>query len=399
MSSTKRILEYNPKEFSKVRALYEEGINKIKQQGSLKLDLPKYVTNIEELNTEEAHQRIHQIVDSLINKILISGRPIVDVPSRSANNIFWDEINDLLLMGEKKNLKSLLSLSSVTDVTRLVRVLEIVHELLEKDIHATKREVYYNDVNLFKDQNNSDGNIEDVSTLMRATRNSTHIVASAKGSAVGRLRIRDKNDIIDLERLGSGGWTISPMLDEIEIIESDAEFILVVEKDAAMIRLSESRWWTKFPCIILTGKGMADMATRMFLKKLSKLGLPVFLLVDADPYGTYIASIYMRGSKRLSYESPFLATPDIHLLGVLSRDLDEYGVPDDCTIDFTKQDEKRTDELLKEDFIKSNKDWEDDLKLMQKKKKKAEIQALSSKGFEYLVEEYLPTKLSTGDWI
>jgi len=32
-------------------------------------------------------------------------------------------------------------------------------------------------------------------------------------------------------------------------------------------------------------------------------------------------------------------------------------------------------------------------------KRKAEIQALSSHGFEYLTETYLPEKLTTGDWI
>ena len=34
-----------------------------------------------------------------------------------------------------------------------------------------------------------------------------------------------------------------------------------------------------------------------------------------------------------------------------------------------------------------------------KTKKKAEIQALSSFGFQYITEEYLPRKLREGDWI
>lgn len=34
-----------------------------------------------------------------------------------------------------------------------------------------------------------------------------------------------------------------------------------------------------------------------------------------------------------------------------------------------------------------------------KTKKKAEIQALSSFGFQYVTEEYLPRKLKEGDWI
>lgn len=34
-----------------------------------------------------------------------------------------------------------------------------------------------------------------------------------------------------------------------------------------------------------------------------------------------------------------------------------------------------------------------------KTKKKAEIQALSSFGFQYITNEYLPRKLKEGDWI
>jgi DNA topoisomerase VI subunit A len=57
------------------------------------------------------------------------------------------------------------------------------------------------------------------------------------------------------------------------------------------------------------------------------------------------------------------------------------------------------EELLREEYVKNNPEWEKDLKLALKYKKKAEIQALSSHGFEFLTEEYLPEKLTTGDWI
>ncbi len=363
-------------------------------------ELPPDTVKIDDLKRKEALERLYLLIDDVLKKVYDTGRPSIQLPSRTSSNIIWDEENDLLLLGKQIMEKQFHSLTSVADITRLMKVLEKVNELLIKDLHATKREIFYSDVKLFQDQKNSDKSIEDVATMLYTTRNSTHIVASAKGSCIGRLRIRDKNDIIDLEGLGSGGWTISPMLDNIEIIESDAEFIIVVEKDAAMIRLSEARFWREFPCIILTAKGAADIATRMFLRKLSKdLNLPVFSLVDSDPYGHYIHSVYLRGSKRLSYESPFLATPDIKLLGVLTRDLDKYKIPNDCRLSMNKMDIKRTKELLKEDFVKKNKQWEQDLKLALDFKVKAEIQALSSHGFEFLTDEYLPEKLTTGDWI
>jgi len=364
------------------------------------IELPEDTIKIDDLRRKEALNKLYSLVDSVIEDIYTTGKPVIELPSRSNSNIIWDEESDLLLLGKQIQQKQFHSLTSVVDITRLMRVLEIINELLMKDMHATKREIFYTDVKLFQDQKNSDKSLEDVATMLYTTRNSTHVVASARGSCVGRLRIRDKNDIIDLEGLGSGGWGISPMLDNIEILESDAEFIMVVEKDAAMMRLAEARFWKQYPCIILTAQGVGNVAVRMFLKRLSKeLQLPVFSLVDSDPYGHYIHSVYMRGSKRLSYESPFLATPDIKLLGVLTRDLDKYNVPDDCRLDMNKTDIKRTQDLLKEDFVKKNKAWKTDLELALKLKKKAEIQALSSHGFEFLTEKYLPEKLSTGDWL
>ena len=365
-----------------------------------KIDFPPDTVKIDDLNKKEMYDRLYKLVDKILEKIYITGRPSIELPSRSSTNIIWDEENDLLLLGTQIMEKQFHSLTSVADITRLMRVLEVVHELLNEDIHATKREVFYTDVNLFQEQKNSDKSIEDVATMLYTTRNSTHIVAAPKGTCVGRLRIRDRNDIIDLEGLGSGGWTISPMLDNIEIIESDAEFILVIEKDAAMMRLAEARFWRKYPCILLTAQGVGNVAVRMFLKRLSKeLNLPVFSLVDSDPYGHYIHSVYLRGSKRLSYESPFLATPNIKLLGVLTRDLDKYKIPQEVRIKMNKQDEKRTKDLLNEDFVKKNKAWEADLKLAYKLRIKAEIQAFASHGFKFLTDKYLPEKLTTGDWI
>jgi len=380
------------------KELLQTMLNKLK--GDKNVELRDDIVKIDNLNRKDVINNLYYIINDLIKQIQQSGRPILSIPSRQSKNIIWDEENDLLLLGKQISSKSFHSLTSYKDFTRLIRILEIIHELLQKELHATKREVFYNDVKLFEEQGNSDKIIEDASTLLSTTRNSTHIVASAKGSCIGRLRIRDKSDIIDLEGLGSGGWTISPYLDNIEIIESDAEFILVVEKDAAMGRLAEDRFWRKYPCIILTGKGAADIATRMFLKQIYKeLKIPVFCLVDSDPYGHYIYSVYLRGSKRLSYESPFLATPDMKLLGVLSRDLDKYKIPKNCRLPLNKQDIKRTKEMLKEDFVQKNKQWVKDLSLMLEQKVKAEIQALSSHGFEFLTEKYLPEKLTTGDWL
>ena len=54
---------------------------------------------------------------------------------------------------------------------------------------------------------------------------------------------------------------------------------------------------------------------------------------------------------------------------------------------------------LEEDFVKANPDWVHELQIMVESKEKAEIQALSSFGFQYLSHVYLPLKLQEGDWV
>jgi len=200
--------------------------------------------------------------------------------------------------------------------------------------------------------------------------------------------------------MGVGGKAIPPFIDKITEFRSDAKFILLVEKDAAFMRLAEDRFYNKYPCIIITAKGQPDVATRLFLRKCrDDLKLPVLGLVDADPYGLKILSVYMSGSKTMSYDSASLTTSDIKWLGVRPSDLDKYAIPEQCRLPMKPSDIKYGKALLEEDFVKRNPAWHAELKAMLSSKVKAEIQALSSYGFQYLTETYLPRKLRECDWI
>jgi len=362
--------------------------------------LAQGTVQVANLTPDETIERLVDAAVEVLNEAMTTGRPSFEIPSRSSDNIVWDEVKDLLLLGMRTISRPYHSLASVLDATRTARVMEIVHELLKSGLHATKRELYYADVNLFRDQRYSDKIIEDVSSMLPTTRDSIHVVAAARGSAMGRIVIRDAGDRIDLTQMGTGGWAITPFLDQVEIVESDAEFILLSEKDAAVMRLAEAKYWNRQPCIVITGKGSGDIATRAFLKTMVKeLEIPAFALMDSDPYGHYIYSVFLRGSKRLSYESPFIATPELKLLGVLSRDLDEFKIPKSVRIPMMPADIKRVKEMLKEPFVQKNAPWVEDLQLMLRIKEKAEIQAFASHGFQYLTDEYIPRKLETGDWI
>lgn len=98
--------------------------------------------------------------------------------------------------------------------------------------------MFYTDVKLFVDQAESDGVLDDVATMIGCTRSNLHVVASDKGLVVGRIQFDEDGDRIDCTKMGVGGKAIPPYIDKIENVVSDAEFILLVEKEAAYMRMA-----------------------------------------------------------------------------------------------------------------------------------------------------------------
>ena len=119
-------------------------------------------------------------------------------------------------------------------------MLQLLHAVLMKDIHITKRDLFYTDVKLFVDQSESDGVLDDAACMVGCTRSNLHVVASDKGLVVGSIQFTEDGDEIDCTRMGVGGKAIPPYIDKIDNIRSDAEFVLLVEKEAAYMRLAVS---------------------------------------------------------------------------------------------------------------------------------------------------------------
>ena len=213
--------------------------------------------------------------------------------------------------------------------------------------------------------------------------------------------LEDHGDIIDCSRMGSGGWAI-PSNVEPEMIrfkECNARYVLVIEKDAVWQRLNEDKFWKKENCIILTGKGQPARGTRRFIYRLNKeLGLPVYVLTDADPWGYYIYSVIKQGSINLSFLSERLALPDARFVGLTIADVDKFGIDTNVTIKLNENDKKRVKELMKYIWFKPKK-WQTELKNMIKKNYKLELEALSSKGIKFITEKYLPHKIENKEFL
>ena len=327
--------------------------------------------------------------------------PGFNVPTRGADNFVYDEKKDVIFLGEKESKRSFHNTGTVNAFTQTLFTLSVLKESAEMEKHLTKREVYYQDPELFnKDQNASDNAIEDIAVTMGVTRPCLRVVATAKGVCIGDLTLKEGPDTFNCDRLGRGGWSISPFIDEVEIKDCDAEYVLVVEKDAALIRLIEEDFHKKNKCILITGKGQPDIATRRLIRRLHKeQNLPVYVLTDSDSYGMQICSSYKRGSISLSFESAYLAVPKAKFLGLLPSDLDKFEVPKAARLDMTEWDMKKAKNMLAYPWIRDNKKWRRELELMIERKEKAELQALAKHGITFMTDTYLPQKLEAKDWI
>mmetsp|Transcript_1470 Transcript_1470/g.2168 ORF Transcript_1470/g.2168 Transcript_1470/m.2168 type:complete len:413 (-) Transcript_1470:144-1382(-) len=368
-----------------------------------KSSVKEEIVEVQELSLEHVMEGMESIAIQIAQQIMENSNKSgfsLQIPSRAASNQIYVEEWDRIVLGPKTSTRSFINVKESRKTAITVRALQLLHKVLGNNIHITKRDLFYTDVKLFVDQSESDGVLDDLACMIGCTRSNLNVVASDKGLVVGRIQFTEDGDEIDCTKMGVGGKAIPPYIDKIDNIRSDAEFVLLVEKEAAYMRLAEDRFYNKYPCIVITAKGQPDVATRMFLNRIySELKIPVLGLVDSDPYGLKILSVYLSGSKNMSYDSASLTTPNIQWLGLRPSDLNKYNLPDQCRLDMTPTDIKMGKELLRESFIAKNPKWAKELEIMINTKQKAEIQALSSFGFQYITEEYLPRKLREGDWI
>jgi len=372
---------------SRKRTLEEVGVSGVSKE-------------VQHMGAEDVSAEIEAICMRAVASIMRGDGFSYMMPSRVASNQMYVKELDRVVLKEKMLERVFSNASSARKTAITTRLMQIVLELCSKGIHVTKRDLFYTDVKLFKQQTESDDVLDDVACMVGCTRSSLNVVASEKGIVVGKLIFEDDGDTIDCTKMGMGGKAIPPSIDRVTNVRGDAQFILLIKKDAAFMRLAEDRFYNDYPCVIISGKGQPDVATRLFLNKVrSALNVPILGLFDADPYGLKILSVYMKGSKNMSYDSINLTTPDIKWLGVRPSDLDKYSIPQQCRLEMSEHDLKTGRELLEEDYIKANPKWHRELELMVKTKVKAEIQALSSFGFQYLSKTYLPRKLKEGDWI
>jgi DNA topoisomerase-6 subunit A len=221
---------------------------------------------------------------------------------------------------------------------------------------------------------------------------------------VGNITIVDRGDTIDCSRMGSGGYGI-PSIVESEVIEldpkkCDAKFVLHVEKDTVWQRFNEDRFWQKHNCVLTHGGGQPPRGVRRLLHRLNyELKLPIYCLLDNDPWGYYIYSVIKQGSINLAFESQRMAVPDARYIGLRSKDFERCQLSDDVKLALNETDRKRAQQIANYPWFAKKRDWQREIEKMIKNDFKLEVESLTSKDISYVTEQYVPARLADQDWL
>ena len=344
-----------------------------------------------------------------LNHLVISGIAVTDGKFHATRYAGFDQVHGTIELGSQRQKRYFFNVSMAKKFMQTFLVSEACKELIDSGKTTSIRDLYYmtkhtlgeTKQNTFEEQEESDPIIEDLEVAIDSLREELHLFATGRGSMVGPMTIRDSGDTIDLRRMGSGGWSVPSIVEEhvVQFGKTEARYVLLVEKDAVWKRFNEDKFWQREKCIIVTGQGQPPRGVRRLVQRLhSELKLPVYVLVDNDPWGFYIYSVLKQGSINLAYESMRMAVPAARFIGLSSFDKLTYKLPSNVAIKMNDQDVSRAKQMLAYPWFQA-KQWQDEIQEMVKSGQKFELEALSRRGISFITEEYLPKKLKDKDWL
>jgi DNA topoisomerase-6 subunit A len=338
--------------------------------------------------------------------------PYVEVPSRTLANVRYSPRKRIIEMGNATNRRQLFDLAQAKAYMRTMLVASGCKKLLTQGKSTSLRGMFYmlkhtiegTKENTFDEQSECDTIIEDTEVLLGTIREELHLYAKTAGTMVGNITIVDQGDVIDCSRMGSGGYGI-PSIVEPDVIELDpkkceAKFVLHVEKDTVWQRFNEDRFWKKHNCILTHGGGQPPRGVRRLLHRLHyDLKLPVYCLLDNDPWGYYIYSVIKQGSINLAFESQRMAIPDARYIGLRSKDFERCQLSDDVKLMLNDNDRKRAKQIAEYPWFAKKREWQREIEKMLKNDFKLEVESLTSKDISYVTEQYVPARLAEQDWL
>jgi len=354
------------------------------------------------MSDQQAREKLIDLAAQFYDQFELGEIPHMEVPTRSKSNIVFDEDSKVWVYGDRKSSRSANSVRGARKLLKAVYTIEFLADQLDQGRSSTLRELYYlseswdEEEAQFNDQSQSDNLIEDLEIVSGVKREDFHMRPEESGATLmGPLLLREQTrrgdrEIHCQEDVGEGGYQIPNNPDTIEFLDNDADFVMAVETGGMRDRLIENGFDTEYNAIIVHLKGQPARATRRITKRLhDDLGLPVTVFTDGDPWSYRIYGSVAYGSIKSAHLSEYLATPEADFVGIRPVDIVEYDLPTDPLSD---SDENALQSEL-EDPRFSTEFWTEQIELQLDIDKKAEQQALASRGLDFVTETYLPDRL------
>lgn len=353
--------------------------------------------------------RIKKLTQETLREVTQGDNPSVEIRTRALSNVSFNERKKIIELGDQTQSREFFNTAMARKFMQTFLVASKCKSLIDQEKTISIRQMFYmckhtlgdSSENTFEDQDESDPIIEDLEVSTDSLREELHLFANRRGVVVGPLTVRDAGDTIDLTRMGRGGWAIPSICEspDLEFVSNKAEFILLVEKQAVWHRLNEDKFWSKHKCILLTTEGQASRGARRFLQRMAtELKLPIYILVDNDPWGLYIYSVLKQGSISLAYESMRLAVPHVRFLGMSAFDYEKFKLGKNAEIKLTQKDIDRSKQMKAYPWF-ADKKWQKEIQGTIDHGFKMEVDAFVAKSVSFITEEYIPKKLKDRDWL
>ncbi|XP_051169558.1 meiotic recombination protein W68 [Leptopilina boulardi] len=335
---------------------------------------------------------IEEICFQLMEQI-INGRAILKINSEDSSSSIQETDEFLFDSNDSKKCQKSINFKRKTsrgNFTLTINALQRAHQMLlgglkEKiNIRSFFYELkpYYVELKVEK-VNNA---VENIRKLLNCNRWDLGFTATSKGLVAGdiTLKFQDKSIVYK----SSQGDLIPQEINELCSIETNAKYILVVEKDTVFQKLigNREKLLVRENCIMITGKGEPDIPTRILVNYLSEIeNIPTFILVDNNPHGFEIMCTYRFGSKNHKQ----WAAPSARWLGIHPIEMKPLQIK---TTTLKEIEKSKLNSLMIRNDIQLSKELKKQLKKM-KKIGKADVESVMKLGTNYFSTSYIPVKI------